>query len=380
MHTLLFPPSPVDFVHPQAARSSLVVLSLGWTKGLWHYRSIALLGVTHASRGNSASKFQGLEVLSSNTPYEQHPQRRTKGDVIAKSYALRAIPYRRTYKSQKFFIWFTSDTVLQETRLSISRLLREVLRGDIRAKVVPETDYLTHFWRSHAWVPQGSQQADSALTCCQEQKPQEPRRTRWLQEMGHGAISPNSGASHPLHSYAVGYYSRSKYDVPWDWLREACHTERVRWKARCEGFCSKEGPHYWIKQSVRNQLECNQVQRALEKPSGSCLLTSNKQPISLVWKSLHDSSPGLHCVDFAEAYVMQENVSSRIFTRKGMICVQSNGRLHEKPSQRKAEQGKNAGTYSGARFPQLSNFKKHVMCSRNMGVHVRHGIRSTKGM
>ncbi len=33
-HNLLFLPSPVDFVHPKAARSSLVVLSLGWIKGL----------------------------------------------------------------------------------------------------------------------------------------------------------------------------------------------------------------------------------------------------------------------------------------------------------------------------------------------------------
>ncbi len=44
MHTLLFPPSPVDFVPPKAAHSSLVVLFLGWARGLRHYWSIALLG------------------------------------------------------------------------------------------------------------------------------------------------------------------------------------------------------------------------------------------------------------------------------------------------------------------------------------------------
>ncbi len=58
----------------------------------------------------------------------------------------------------------------------------------------------------------------------------------------------------------------------------------------------------------------------------------------------------------------------------------SNGRLHKKPSQRKAERGKNAGTYPGTRFPRASYFKKQVMCSRNMGAHVQSGIRSTKGM
>ncbi len=100
--------------------------------------------------------------------------------------------------------------VSEETHLIISRLLREFLRGDLQAKVVPEMDYLSSFWRSHAWVPQASLQADSALTCRQEQKPQDPRRTRWPQEKGRWAISPDSHASHPLHTYAVGYYSRSK--------------------------------------------------------------------------------------------------------------------------------------------------------------------------
>ncbi len=88
---------------------------------------------------------------------------------------------------------------------------------------------------------------------------------------GRGAMSPDSCASHPLHFYAVGYYSQSKYDVPWDWLWEACHMARVHWEARCKVFCSKEGPHYRTERSVRNQLERDQVQRVLEKLSGSCL-------------------------------------------------------------------------------------------------------------
>jgi hypothetical protein len=67
-----------------------------------------------------------------------------------------------------------------------------------------------------------------------------------------------------------------------------------------------------MEQSVRNQLERDQVQRALEKSSGSCLQTSNNQPYSRGWKSLGDSSLGLYCVDLAEAYVTRKNVSSRI--------------------------------------------------------------------
>jgi len=37
---------------------------------------------------------------------------------------------------------------------------------------------------------------------------------------------------------------------------------------------------------------------------------------SRVWKSLGDSLPELYCVDLAEAYVMQESVSSRILCEK----------------------------------------------------------------
>ncbi len=197
------------------------MLSLGWARGLRHYQSIALLGVTHASRGNSASKIPRPRSSVSKTPYKQHPRRRIIGDINANSMPYERFPTDAPTRARISFFWFTSDAVLQETHLSISRLLREILRGDLWVKVVPEMDYFTCFWRSHAWVPQASLQADSALTHRQEQKPQEPKRIRWPQEKGCGAISPDSRASHPLHSYAVGYYSRSKYDVPQDWLREA---------------------------------------------------------------------------------------------------------------------------------------------------------------
>jgi hypothetical protein len=53
---------------------------------------------------------------------------------------------------------------------------------------------------------------------------------------------------------------------------------------------------------------------------------------SRVWKSLGDSLLELYCVDLAEAYVMQESVSSRILREKKRYDLQApNGRLHEKP-------------------------------------------------
>ncbi len=43
-----------------------------------------------------------------------------------------------------------------------------------------------------------------------------------------------------------------RYDVPWNWLWDACHMAGVRWGSCCEGFCSKEGPHYCLLRSMRN--------------------------------------------------------------------------------------------------------------------------------
>ncbi len=85
------------------------MLSLGWIKGLRHYRLIALLGWPLLPRGSSASKFQGLEVLSFQDSLWSSTHEGVPRWCHRKFYALGTTSYRRTYKSQKFFFWFTSD-------------------------------------------------------------------------------------------------------------------------------------------------------------------------------------------------------------------------------------------------------------------------------
>jgi hypothetical protein len=216
--------------------------------------------------------------------------------------------------------------------------------------------------------PQASRQSDSILICHQKKKPQEPTQTSWPQEKGRWAITPDSRMSHQLHSHAFGSYSRSKYDFLREWFQEACHLARVRWEARCEGFCSKEGPHYRLEQKVRNQLERDQVQRAIEKSSSSCLLTSNNQPYLQGQKSVHNSSPGLYCVYLAEAYVAQENVSSRLSTRrKGMIHICSTD-IHTRNlrTERRNGEGKPVLILVPGSHDRLTS-RKHIMCARNRG-------------
>jgi hypothetical protein len=89
---------------------------------------------------------------------------------------------------------------------------------------------------------------------------------------------------------------------------------------------------------------------------------------SRVWKSLGDSFPELYCIDLAEAYVMQESISSRIYVRR-------KGTTPDRPTDvcmrnlwQKAEWGKNAGTNSCTRFPRASYFKKtHHVCQKYGG-------------
>jgi hypothetical protein len=61
---------------------------------------------------------------------------------------------------------------------------------------------------------------------------------------------------------------------------------------------------------------------------------------------------------------MQESASLRILVgKKGMICVQSNGRLHQiRNLRQKAEKGKFTGSEATTRFPRASCFEK-PMCS-----------------
>jgi hypothetical protein len=71
---------------------------------------------------------------------------------------------------------------------------------------------------------------------------------------------------------------------------------------------------------------------ALSEVQGSCHKTSGNQPYSRVWKSLGYSIPKLYGVAWI-GQVTQESVSLRNLVRKKcMIRVQSNGRLHYKPS------------------------------------------------
>jgi hypothetical protein len=128
-------------------------------------------------------------------------------------------------------------------------------------------------------------------------------------------------------------------------------TGKGKLRTRCEGFCSKEGPHYCIEQSTRNPLDVIKCKESFgncpEAVTGQATINLDSQ----VWTSLEVSLPELYCIDLAEAYVTQESSSSRILRKKKMYDLQSpNGPLHEKPLA-KAEIEKKTGCESTTWFP-----------------------------
>jgi hypothetical protein len=60
--------------------------------------------------------------------------------------------------------------------------------------------------------------------------------------------------AHHIHGASVplGTTVAQRYDVPRDWLWDACHMAGECWGSRCEGFHSKEGLLYHFEQSARN--------------------------------------------------------------------------------------------------------------------------------
>ncbi len=147
----------------------------------------------------------------------------------------------------------------------------------------------------------------------------------------HAKAVPSKDYFTPMRTLIV----TQRYDLPRDWLWDACHMAGVCWGSRCEGFCSKEGPHYRFEQSMRN-LTINLIHKfgnplGIPYPSCSALLSG--------------------------AYVMQESVSSRIFlSKKGMIRVRPTDVCFRNLRQ-KAE--------------SVLLWKTNAFCAWNMGAHVR---------
>jgi hypothetical protein len=156
---------------------------------------------------------------------------------------------------------------------------------------------------------------------------------------------------------------------------------RVCWGTCCEGFCSKEGLHYWMEQSVRNHLECNQVLQVPEKLSRSCHQTSNNQPLfaslEIPWGFL--SQAVLHWLSGGLCHAKKCQFWNFVWEEKVWFTIALWTFAWETFSKRRGGERKPVLILVPGSHKCLAS-RKHVMCARNMGAHVRCGIWSTKGI
>ncbi len=224
--------------------------------------------------------------------------------------------------------------VSEETHLVISRLLREISTRRSTSKSGTGKDYLLRYLRSPAKSTFKHLCRQTLLWLVITRKePQEPWRTR----RPHERDLEQSALTHARHMHCASRQldptANQRYDVPWDWLQEACQMARVCWGICCEGFCSKRGPHYKLTEVQRTSWFAIKWEERLRSHSEAVIRQATINLYSQVWKSLGDLFPKLYCIDLAEAYVMQESVSLRILCEKNRYDLWlPNGRLHEKPS------------------------------------------------
>ncbi len=236
--------------------------------------------------------------------YVAAPERET-GDVIARTPLYARLPTYAPTRTRIFF-GFTSNAFLQRPVSSKYWLLHPFSTRKQHAKAVQSKDYFMHLrtlksTRKGCWV--------IALTI-----------TRLI----HGA------------SEALGTAVAQRYDIPQDWLWDACHMAGVNWGSHCKGFCSEKGPHYCFEQSAKNPT------------------------INLIHKFGNPSGiPYPSCTaKLSGAYVTQESVSLRIFvSKKGMIRVHPMD-VCTRNLRQKAE--------------SVLLQETNVFCAWNMGAHVQH--------
>ncbi len=201
------------------------------------------------------------------------------GDVIAKFSALPVTSYRHTYKSLISFLVHKRH-VSEEMGLIIFRLLCEILTRRSTSKSGTKKDYFLHYLRSPAKITFKHLCKQILLWLVLMSKTtQEPWRSRWPWERVFEQSAPTHGCHTHCISRQLGTTANWRYDIPQDWLWDACQIARVRWGTHCEGFCSKEGPHYHIEQSARNQGTWSSVKSTCEVVQK---LSSDKQQSTLI--------------------------------------------------------------------------------------------------
>ncbi len=267
--------------------------------------------------------------------------------------------FLQTHLQEPVFFWFTSGAFLKRPVSSFWDFYVKFLPGDLQVKVVPERTTYCVSWGVPQRVP--SSVSASRLRSDVSSWAKSLRNPEDQDDCKKGTLSDqprlicvtptallSSWVLQPIEdmtSVRTDFETHAKWQ---GYIEEPTAKDFVARKV-CTNKLNKMQGTNW------NMIKC-------EERLGSCPEAVVRQATinldSQLWKSLGDSLPELYCVDLAEAYVMQENVSLRIYVRRrGMICELPMD-VCMRNLRQKAEQGKKTSTNSYARFPRASCFQK----------------------
>ncbi len=180
-------------------------------------------------------------AVSTRLPTLQHLER--LGDVIA-----RTPPYARlpTYPPTKTRIFFGSWVMCFWRDLSCHiETPTYFLYKEVYLQKLYQNGPLDTLEESHKEYLQMSHPGYSALTWHQEHKPQEPWITRGPRERDAEQSAPINVRPTHCTSRQLGTTAAQRYDIPWDWLWDACLMARECWETPKTCQCGHTSPWRW---------------------------------------------------------------------------------------------------------------------------------------
>ncbi len=255
------------------------------------------------------------------------------GDVIAKFYAPCMTSYRCTYKSQIFFgsrvTHFWRDTS-HHFKTPMWNFYKEVYKQKWYQKGL----HIALLEESREEYLQASLQADSPLMRRNEQNNSGTSKIKMTTRKGCWAIRPTQARHTHCAFRQVGTTANQRYDVPQDWLWDACQMARVHWETHWKmDFVARKVHTIKLNEVQGTNWKANKCKEHLGSHPEAVVRQATINLDSWLLKSRGDSLPKLYCIDLVEAYVTQESDSLRIVCEKKRYDLGSpNGRLHEKPS------------------------------------------------
>ena len=183
------PEATLDPKGAPADHSAILTWRTNWNQSIW----LNSVDATHPLLGwplhlgetlhrrTSNEKLNSQSAVSTRLPTMQQPLEKQ----VTSSQELRSMHgFHQTHLHEPELFWFTSNAVLKRPISLKYWLLRPLSTRKPHAKAVPSKDYFMY-----------------------------------------------------MRTLIVAW----RYDVPQDWLWDACHMAGVCWGSRCKWFCSKEG-------------------------------------------------------------------------------------------------------------------------------------------